>query len=254
MTKDSDIEKNKLVMERIWAEIPKEYNLPPSFSGEYIRYTHTDPKYLYLTGFVDTKRFKIEEWEAAFADCKQADATFLISKEKFISLGKYKYSGPIKNPLDPMKIREGWYDINAWHEFCVKSILPSTVATVEELVQSEKIYKEKGLITNGKILVDKTFKLRLLNVLNNYPSPARHRELAVADIHQKRLAAEAERSQSPIVKTTFQKGQRLGEKEKKNLSEALLKNSQINPKTTEKPSTLSVKDLKKKSKTKKQPL
>src|SRR4030095_17045914 len=118
MEKDPEVEKNLPVMEQIWAQVPKEHNIPAGLKGEYIRYIQTDPKYLYMTGFVDT-RISFEEWEGAFQDCRQTGGAYLLSKEKFLSLGKYKYSGPIKKPFDAMKIREGWYDTNTWHEFCV---------------------------------------------------------------------------------------------------------------------------------------
>ncbi|MFO1519243.1 MAG: hypothetical protein U1F57_06235 [bacterium] len=241
----------------IWSNVPKEHNLPPQLKGkgEYIRYVNTDPKYLYLTGFVDEKTYTEDDWEAAFQDCRQPDGSYLISKEKFLSLGKYKFSGPIKKPLDALRIREGWYDLYAWHEFCVKSIIPSTTLTVENLVQIEKFIKEKGHIVNGRIRIDKSAKLRIKQFLDNFPSISRRRELSVHKIHQERVQTEVERSKHPGSQaTTYQRGQRVGEKDKKELKETLLKNSKLAAAETKEEPTLSIKDMRKKSKTKKQTL
>lgn len=251
MEQDANVEKNKGVMESIWASVPKERNLPPGLTGEYIRYASTDPKYLYLSGFVDDKTFTYEEWEAAFEPSKQADNSYLISKAQFLLLGKYKYNGPIKKPLDAMKIREGWYELQAWHEFAVRSVIPSTTVTVEELVQAEQIMKQKGLIKNGKILIDKHAKLRIKSLIDNYPSPTRLREMSVDVVHQKKVQAEEERSRSAGQKTSYEKGAKLGAKEKKNLSDTLLKTAQIKPSDSPQPETISLKDLAKASKRKK---
>ncbi len=245
---DTQTKRNHQLMDSIWQQVPKELNPLPNFPGEYIRYVATDPKYLYLTGFVDAKRYTLEEWEAAFQDCLQPDGSYLISKEKFLSLGKYKYSGPIKNPLDAMKIREGWYELDTWHTFCIKGIIPSTTLTAEHLVQAEKLMKEGGQILNGRIRIDKAAKLRIKKILDDYPSPTRRRELAVDEIHQKRVQAEVARSQSSVVRTTFEKGEKVGDRQKKDLKETLLKAANISKKGKEEPATLSLKDLKKKSK------
>jgi hypothetical protein len=251
MEQDTAIEKNRTAMEEIWRSIPKEGGSNPPHSGEYIRYGSVDPKFLWVTGFVNTERYKLEEWEAVFEDCKQSDGSYLISKEKFISLGKYKYTGPIKTPLDAMKIREGWYDLNTWHEFCVKSIMPSTTLTAEQLVQAEKVLKEQGIIKNGKILIDKTRKLQVKQFLDNYPSPTRLRELGMETARKERLESEAARSEAAVVKTTYEKGAKLGTREKKELGETLLKGSRITPQAKQEAPTFSVKELRKKSKTKK---
>ena len=248
-------ERNKPIMEQIWNAVPKEHNLPPPFKGDHIRYIATDPKFLYLTGFVDEKLFTLEQWEGAFQDCKQPNNTYLISKDKFLSLGQYKYTGPVKKPLEPMKIREGWYDVDAWHEFCVKSIMPSTTLSIEHLVQAEKLMKEAGQIVNRRILIDKAAKLRMKKVLDDFPSPSRRRELSIEDHHQKRVEAEVARSKAPAsAQTTFAKGEKLGDRDKRSLKETLLKTAKIAKTTKEEAPTLSLKDIRKKSKTKKQTL
>lgn len=242
------IEKNRPAMERIWIKIKKEKNLPPPYNKEdYIRYIATDPRYLYEVGFVYTTQFSFEEWEKAFEPYKQVDGTYLISKNQFIALGKYKAPDLVKKPLDPMKLREGWYDTHSWHEFCVKSVIPSTTLTVEQLVEAEKKMKDEGQIVDGKILVDKQVKLRLKFMLDNFPSPARRRELAVAEAYENLVQEEITRSQSAVVKTTFVTGQKVGDTKKKDLKETLMKASKISNNNQEEKPSLSLKDLQKKS-------
>jgi hypothetical protein len=253
MAQDINSDVNRALMEDIWKQIPKETKLPPGFSGEYIRYIATDPKFLYLTGFVDTRAFTLEDWEAAFQDCKQAEKPFHI-KSKFLTLGKYKYTGNVKKPLDAMQIREGWYELNAWHEFAVKCVIPSTTVTVEELVKAEKVLKEQGKIVKGRILIDKSAKLRVKAILDSNPSPIRRRELAVDEAHRKKVEAAVARSKSPIVRSGYEKGAKVGTKEVKNLSDTLLKTAKTTAKGKEDSPTLSLKDLRKTSKSKKQTL
>jgi len=196
MPKDLIIEKNKPLMEAIWQKMPLEHELPAGMRGEFVRYLATDPKFLYETGFIDTKRHKCEEWEGALQDCKQPDGTYLISKEKFIELGKYKYTGPVNKPFDAMKIKEGWYELPEWHRFLIRSVIPSISLPIESLIQAEKHMKVNGQIKKGRILVDKALKLRLKSVLDQFPSPTRRRELAVAEELQKMLDEESARTQS----------------------------------------------------------
>ncbi len=246
------IEKNRFDMETIWSRCSKEEGLPPQFKGEHVLYLATDPKYLYLSGFVDVENFTLDEWENAFQECKQPNGTYLISKEKFIKLGKYKYSGPVKKPLDAMKIREGWYKLTDWHEFCVNSILPSTtLISVDDLIQIESNLKKNGKIVGNRILIDKSDKLRIKQLIDEHPSPIRRREISVANAYDQLVKSESERSKAAIVKTTFKKGQKLGDKDKKALKETLLKSSQITPSTkSEEVTTFSLKDLRKNSKNK----
>lgn len=246
------IEANRFDMETIWSRCDKETVLPPHLKGEHILYIATDPEYLYLSGFVDVENFSLAEWQKAFEAYKQPNGTYLISKEQFIQLGKYKYSGPVKKPLDAMMIREGWYELTDWHAFCVNSILPSTtLLSVDQLIAAENQLKKNGKIVNNRILVDKAAKLRIKQYLDDYPSPIRRREIAVANAYDALVKSESERSKSAQVKTTFKKGQKLGDKDKKELKETLLKSAQISPSTKkEEVPTLSLKDLRKTSKNK----
>lgn len=253
MEQDQILELKQKIMLDIWKKSPKEATPPPPLSGEYVRYWHTDLHYLYYTGFVDTKRFKIEEWEAAFSDCKQEDGTYYISQEKFLGLSKFKFLGVVKNPLDPMKIREGWYDMKVWHNYWMTSLLPSTTLTEELVTQGEKAALSQGLIVNGRIYIDQAAKLRIKQILEQYPSPTRLREISVHEIIEEKLKKQAEKLNKAQVETSYEQGEKLGAQEKRDLKEVFLKTKTLKN-TNQQPQkeTFSLKDLRGKSKTKKQ--
>jgi len=236
-------------MEAIWQGLPKVQKLPPGYEGEYILYFANDPKYLYEVGFVDETKYSLKDWQEVFEECKQADGTYLISKEKFLNLTPYKFYGEIRKPVEVMDLREGWYDLEIWKKFCRETILPSTTVSLSVLEQAEKMWEKNGLIKDGQVKIDKTYKLRLKEFLENYPSTRRRREIAIQEAHEKTLREEAARLNKKEVQTNYVAGRKAGEKEKKNLKETLMKNSQLKSKTNTESQTVSLKDLRKKSKT-----
>jgi hypothetical protein len=237
------LEFNREVMGKIWSAIPKE----PGTPVEMVRYLSTDLKYLYDFGFVDTRAYTYEEWEKAFEDYKQADGTYLFNKDQFIRLGRYKYTGHIKTPLDPLKIREGWYEIDTWRSFLVKNVIPSTTGlTVEFIKEGEKKALAQGLIVKGRIKIGKEVKLWLKQLLDNYPSPLRRREIDVQAAYDKLVAQAAAKSGKPISqKSTFEEGRKASDIKRKGLDEVLVKRTKIAAKAgaTE---TVSLKDLRRK--------
>ncbi len=247
MTQDPQIEKNRSTMEEVWRELPKEKLLPAHLSGEYIRYKSIDPNYLYQIGFVDTEAYSLAQWESAFQDCRQADGTYLISKEKFISLGKYKYSGPIKAPLDILRLREGWYDLETWINFCKKSLVPSTMLTLEQLQQSIKTAEQRGDVKDNRVLLTAERKRLLQSLVDQYPSPRRRREIRFQEALQQKVQENVERSKKYIIKTTYEKGPKPGDEERKELAGILLKSAQIKPVGEKEIPTVSLKELKKKA-------
>ncbi len=245
------IEKNRKLMEGIWRTTPKETVLPAGFKGEHIRYIATDPWFLYVFGFVDEKKFTLEEWQAAFKDCKQPDGTYLISKEKFIQLGKFKHFGLVRKPLDISQLREGWYELKNWRKFCNEELIPSTTVGPKEFEKIEKSREQGGFLKNERILVDKLFKQRLQELLDACPSPARVRELNADAAYQEMVGKEVERSKAKVVKTTFESGQKISDKKKNALSDVLMKNEKLGSKPASEAASFSLKDLKKASKPKK---
>ncbi len=254
MTEKKLIEKNKAFMESLWRSSHKEKNPSPACLGEYVRYNPGDPKFLYSNGFVDEEKYSYADWESAFEKHKQPDNTYLFSKEDFIQLGKYKYAGRVKKPLDVMQLREGWYELDHWKEFCLSALFPSTILTADRYDEMIERAKGAGSIENGRIKIDAPAKLRLKELLDYYPSPRRVRELNAASSYEKLIKIQAERSKTSVAKTSYEKGEKLGDSQKKDLKNVLMKEVKTKPNTQDLKETFSLKDLRKNSKTKKQTL
>ncbi|MBF0491374.1 MAG: hypothetical protein HQM15_01160 [Deltaproteobacteria bacterium] len=238
---------NQKEMELIWAQIPKETQLPPGLEGEYIRYLSTDPRYLYNTGFVDNVLHKLEDWEAAFLPFKQPDASFLLSKDNFLSLGKFRYTGFIRRPVDVMKIRDGWYDLKIWREFLVRDIIPSTTKLSEEdLDKGTQESLKQGRIKEDRILVDESTRRNLKLLMDQFPSPTRMREMALEKAYQEIINKAQTTQNKAKVSTTYDRGPKVGDVQKKDLKEILVKSSKIASSAEQKP-TVSLKDLQKQS-------
>ncbi len=239
---------NQKEMELIWAQIPKETKLPAGLEGEYIRYLSTDPRYLYNTGFVDNLLNKLEDWEAAFLPFKQDDQSFLLSKDNFLSLGKFRYTGFIRRPVDAMKVRDGWYDLNIWREFVVRDIIPSTTKLSEkELEASEAEALKQGRIKDGRVKVDDATRRRLQFLMDQFPSPTRMREMALETAFQEIINKTQVTQNQAKVSTTYDRGPKVGDIQKKDLKEILVKSSKITNTSEQKP-TVSLKDLQKQNK------
>src|SRR4029434_5262550 len=237
---DLRLESNREVMAKIWGAIPKE----PSTPQEMVRYTLNDIKYLYEYGFVEFRQYSAQDWESAFDEFKQPDGTYLFSKEQFIKLGRYKYTGHIKAPLDPLKIREGWYEIETWRTFLIRNVLPSTTALTQQFLKDgEKRAKEQGLIVKGRVKIGKEVKLWLKQLLDSHPSPLRRRELDVQAHYEKMVAQAEARTATPASqKSVFEAGRKVGDAKKKDLDEVLVKRTKVGPQVAAS-DTLSLKDL-----------
>ncbi|MBI2339977.1 MAG: hypothetical protein HYU99_06405 [Deltaproteobacteria bacterium] len=166
-------------MEYIWEKVPKT-------KEGFIHYLPGDIPYLYRNGFVDSTRFAYPQWKNAFDDCKQADGSYLVSKEKFMSLRPYRYTGPVFKPFDPNLVREGEWTDEDLKKLYFRSIKPSSGITEEVFWNSVKALKDQGLVKGGNLLVDATVKKQLAYLIERFPSPRRRLEKEVNRIREER--------------------------------------------------------------------
>lgn len=166
-------------MEYIWEKVPKT-------KEGLIHYLPGDIPYLYKNGFVDTTRFTYDEWKAAFEDCIQSDESYLVSKNKFLSLRFYRYEGPVFKPFDPQRVREGeWTDADLQKLFDA-SIAPSSSITKEIFWNSVKALKSQGLTRNENLVINDKVKTQLAYLIERFPSPRRKLEQEVHRIREGR--------------------------------------------------------------------
>lgn len=168
-------------MEFIWDRIPKQKD------GKTIRYLKGDIAYLYYHGFVDTLRFKLEDWEKAFSPFKQPDGSYVLGKDEFILLTKFRYRNTTYKPFDPSKIEEGSWPDKALKGFYIKTI--SRATTIPENVYWDAINKLKkaGQVDkDGNFVIDANFKKFILRLIVKYPSPRTILECEVERIKRER--------------------------------------------------------------------
>src|SRR5262249_30757370 len=93
--------------------------------------TRADIDYLYDTGFVDTDRYKKEEWIDAFKDSLLPDGSYLITREQWLAKGVYRFSGPTAAPFDPLSLQEGEWEVEEFEKILEEKIFPSTTLSKE---------------------------------------------------------------------------------------------------------------------------
>lgn len=166
-------------MEYIWEKVPKT-------TQGFIHYLPGDIPYLYRNGFVDAIRYTYPQWKEAFKDCLQKDGTYLVGKNKFLSLRKYRYNGPCFQPFEPSKVREGEWRDDELKKLYDLSIKPSSSVSEEVFWNSIKALKNQGLVQNGNLLVNKAVKTQLAYLIERFPSPRRRLEKEVSRIREER--------------------------------------------------------------------
>ncbi len=159
------------VMEHLWETIEK------TPDGHHIRYTELDIDQLWWMGFVDTENVSLEEWIALFQPLRQPDGTYLLNKDDFLSLDRYRYKGEIRIPFDPMQINEGKYTDEGLDQLVDASIAPSCRLSREEVRKFVDSLKKDFRQPDGLILIKTPAKQRVKALLDDNPSPLRNLEI-----------------------------------------------------------------------------
>ena len=159
------------VMEHLWETLDK------TADGKHIPYTMIDIEQLWYMGFVDTQRFGMKEWKAAFEPYRQPDGTFLLNRQQFLSLDRYRYKGEIRIPFDAMRINEGKYTDDGLDDLINASIVPSCSLPFPKIKEFFDALKKDLRQADGLILIKKPAKERIKALLDAHPSPLRNLEL-----------------------------------------------------------------------------
>jgi len=159
------------VMDYLWDTLEK------TADGKHINYTIYDVDLLWKMGFVDTEQFPLDEWKQVFEPYRQSDGTFLLDKDAFFALDKYRYKGEIHIPFDAMKINEGLYTDEGLQELIDQSIAPSSSLTKENLKAYFDTLKETYRTPEGYVKIAKEAKRQIRDMIDRNPSPLRNLEL-----------------------------------------------------------------------------
>lgn len=156
-------------MEAIWESSQKG-------SDDCLHYPLELLQFLYQNGFIDTSRHSDDEWVLACEPFKQPDGHYKFSKEEFLTLDPYRYSGEIKVPFDPMRINEGKYTDEGLQKLIDNAIKPSCGSAKKDLHTAMEEIKSKFRQSDQLILVKTDFKLAVQRLLEEHPSPLRRLE------------------------------------------------------------------------------
>jgi hypothetical protein len=142
--------------------------------------SRTDLDYLYCTGFVDETKYKPSDWVDAFSDSLMPNGAYMVSEGQWLDKVKHHFWGPVGLPWNPLELREGVWEEKEFRAMIDEKIMPQIFFTAEEFEKVLSEAKKNGLTVNGKYMVTKVVKQNLIDLLNDYPSPRRAREMDVA--------------------------------------------------------------------------
>lgn len=159
------------VMEYLWTTMDK------TEDGLHIRYTPLDVDELWWMGFVDTKKTGLEKWKSLFDAYRQADGSFILTKDEFLKLDDFRYKGEIRIPFNAMKINEGKYTDEGLDDLVDASIAPSCSLTPGQLTNFFTELKKEFRQSDGLILIKRPAKERINAIINSHPSPLHNLEV-----------------------------------------------------------------------------
>jgi len=214
MSSDKSYQALRAIWDKVAAQAPD--------GKKYIIFkSRTDLDYLYCTGFVDETKYSSEDWVNAFSDSLMPNKAYLVSEEQWLDKVKYHFWGKVGTPWNPLELREGAWEEAEFRAMVKEKILPQIFYTEAEFEKILAEAKKSGLVMGGKYMITKAVKENLLDLLNNYPSPRRAREMDVAALKGQPLSGGSPAGQAQ--KSGFSQGLSPSQKAADRLSQLLSK-------------------------------
>lgn len=164
-----------------------------------------DLGFLYISGFVDVQKNSFQDWVNSFADSRQKDGSYLLSHDQWMAKKKFRYTGPVGEPFDPMSLEEKEYTEQEFITFIEQKIIPNTIFDKSAIPRVIAEFKVSKKIQNGKIFLDKNIKKLILQTVNDHPSPLRILQVMV-EAFRKKEGMGAATSQLDAQKSQFSAG------------------------------------------------
>lgn len=184
------------LMELIWIGLPK------TPDPDHVVFSEDDLKDIWLHGFVDTERFPMDDWLCAFEPNKTPDGTYLLKKEEFLEKDKFRFTGEIFFPFEPILINEGKYTDEGLQELVDKSIAPNCAKSKKEVQDFFENFRERYREKDKLIRMDLDGKREIAELINQFPSPTRRRELIFDAMFAQQVMATAAAAEAPPVSAT----------------------------------------------------
>ncbi len=164
-----------------------------------------DLMYIYMSGFVDARKYSFKQWLDSFASSRQPNGHYRVTYEQWMEKKKYHYAGPIKPPFDPMTMEERDYTEQEVTRLLTDRIVPGTMFNPSYVPTIINYLKAQGRLVNGKFRVDLELKKYLLSMMNQFPSPMRVLEISV-DRMRRSKKGDATLAQQALQKSGFTAG------------------------------------------------
>jgi hypothetical protein len=164
-------DQNTEAMEHIWKQVAKN----DENGTEYIHYTGiAELNFLYFTGFVDTRKHTLEQWQQAFLESRLPNGSYRINKDQWMIKRNFRYNGPVEVPFNPKEdLKDRVYTEQEILDILTNKIVPSTSVDEKTILGYMKHYKDRGLMVDGEMKVDANLKRDINGLLEMYPSPLR---------------------------------------------------------------------------------
>lgn len=229
-------------MEEIWESVSE----PAPDGKRYLTFKNLGGlSFLYVTGFVDVKKYSFKDWSDAFLPSRKKDGSYLVTHEQWIEKKKFRYAGPIGTPFDPTTLEEKEYTETDFVQLLQDGVVPNTYMIDEKAIpQMVANLKAQGKIKGGRILIDKTIKKSIAQLIDNYPSPLRILELMASELIKVKKG-ERGKASGAAQKSGFAKGKTAQEIAASRLAEMTKTLKEAGAAMPEIPS-VSLKELKKK--------
>ncbi|MBI2982463.1 MAG: hypothetical protein HYY44_09300 [Deltaproteobacteria bacterium] len=228
-------------MEELWEVVSQE---DKDGQRSIIYQNQYDLLYLYANGFVDFKKYTLDQWIKAFDDSKEKDGSYKITKDQWLKKAEYRYNGPIGDPFDPDRLQEREFSEKEFEAVFKQFVCPSTWIPEANIPVILDYYRKQNKLVNGKIRINKMIKGEIRQALDRIPSPLRILQLDVASLRNK------SRKGFPMPATAPQTGYVPGMNTQKLAAKGLEQLSRRSAPAAPAPSgpTVSLKDLAKKGK------
>ena len=162
-------------MEGMWEAAPK------TKDGR-VQYVDEDVENLWRGGFINTENIDLDNWMKIMSKYKQPDEIYLLDHDQFVAMDDHRYKGEVKIPFNPMLINEGQYTEEDVDNLIKLSVLPSCGLDPEQIEFIINKYKSDFKMPNGLITMNESFKIKILALVETYPSPLRNLETMLDQI------------------------------------------------------------------------
>ncbi|MBI4236899.1 MAG: hypothetical protein HY696_00600 [Deltaproteobacteria bacterium] len=186
------------ILSYLWDQLPK------SPDPDHVTYTAADIDTLWHMGFVDIGLCPLTTWRQAFATNRQPDGKFLLTREDFLSLDRYRYKGEIYAPFDADLINEGQYTDEGFQELVEQSLVPSCSLGRAELGGLVDGLKARIRQPNGLLRIEALAKREIARWLKKHPSPLRRLELLFSAMLEAQAEALGDVGTPPAAKSPEQ--------------------------------------------------